>query len=319
MHTKVIISVLVLLNLCVNIMATSPTTAKKEKEVEKDPRIIGGQAISIQMAPWQVSVRLKVYEAEMYGYGHICGGSVISQRVVVTAAHCILNQNVNPMAYRSPNEFTLVMGSAYLYQIPPYTLQYDVLQIAVHLGFNLNTMQNDVAMFVINGYIPWSWPTVQAIPLNTVAEPNGTYCTVSGWGKTSLNTDIVSSILMEATVPIVGYATCDINYGNISTGMLCAGYMTTGGVDACQGDSGGPLVCNGYLAGIVSWGYSCAQPGYPGIYTNVSFYDNWIVTNNQSFNYSLYYNNGNAVKVTYGLSALLSLSVFLILAKYLQI
>lgn len=73
-------------------------------------------------------------------------------------------------------------------------------------------------------------------------------------------------------------------------GMICAGYMQAGGVDACQGDSGGPLVCNGTLAGIVSWGYRCAVPGYPGIYTNVSYYNNWIVTNNNSFNYNLYRN-----------------------------
>ncbi|XP_073833239.1 trypsin delta-like [Musca autumnalis] len=272
-------------NLCSIVVGTSNTHAKTE---EKDPRIIGGQAISIQQAPWQVSVRLKVYEAQMYGYGHICGGSVISQRVIVSAAHCVLNQNVSPMIFRSPDEFTLVMGSAYLYQRPPYTLQYDVQQIAVHLGFNLTTMDNDISLFMINGYIPWSWPTVQAIPLNTVAEPNGTMCTISGWGKTSINTDVVSGILMEAMVPIVGYATCDTNYGNISTGMICAGYMLNGGVDACQGDSGGPLVCGGYLTGVVSWGYSCAQPGYPGVYTNVSYYYNWIVTNNSSFNYNFY-------------------------------
>lgn len=92
------------------------------------------------------------------------------------------------MVYRSPSEFTLVMGSAYLYQVPPYTLQYDVLQIAIHLGFNLTTMNNDIAMFMINGYIPWSWPTVQAIPLNTMAEQSGVMCSVSGWGKTSVNT-----------------------------------------------------------------------------------------------------------------------------------
>ena len=55
---------------------------------EVDPRIVGGTAITIGMAPWQVSVRLIALEEIMYGSGHICGGSVISQRVVLTAAHC---------------------------------------------------------------------------------------------------------------------------------------------------------------------------------------------------------------------------------------
>lgn len=117
-------------------------------------------------------------------------------------------------------------------------------------------------------------------------------------------------------MPIVGYTTCDINYGNISTGMLCAGYMQTGGVDACQGDSGGPLVCGNYLAGIVSWGNSCALPGYPGIYTNVSYYNDWIVTNNQSFNYS-YYNGADVVGLK-KLSLILSISFWFIVAKLLQ-
>lgn len=123
---------------------------------------------------------------------------------------------------------------------------------------------------------------------------------------------------MEATVPIVGYATCDINYGNITTGMICAGYMQTGGVDACQGDSGGPLVCNGYLTGIVSWGYGCAQPGYPGVYTNVSYYYNWIVTNNSSFNYNYYYYN-NAQNINSNMLCLfLNTCLSLLLMKILK-
>ncbi|XP_065363671.1 serine protease 53-like [Calliphora vicina] len=254
---------------------------------ERDPRIVGGQAISIQEAPWQVSVRLIALEEQMYGSGHICGGSVISQRVVVTAAHCIANEQYTPIVYRTASEFTLVMGTAYLTTTTYYTLQYDVLQIIVNANFDINTLVNDVALFLINGYIQWNWPTVTSIPLNTVPVPSGTICTVSGWGSTGYS--YISDTLMEATVPIVGYDTCNTNYGNISAGMLCAGYMQTGGVDACQGDSGGPLVCNGVLVGIVSWGQGCAQPGYPGVYTNVSYYNNWIVTNNNSFNYSYYY------------------------------
>lgn len=117
---------------------------------------------------------------------------------------------------------------------------------------------------------------------------------------------------MGATVPIVGYATCNTNYNNITVYDICAGYMQTGGVDACQGDSGGPLVCNGSLAGIVSWGYSCAQPGYPGVYTNVSNYDNWIVTNNQSFNYSLYSNGGNGIYTSLFTTLIFSLVMWIL-------
>ena len=86
----------------------------------------------------------------------------------------------------------------------------------------------------------------------------------------------MSPLLMEATVPIVAYENCSQSYGQIPSSMICAGDMSKGGVDACQGDSGGPLTCNGLLAGVVSWGNKCGQPNYPGVYTNVSEYYDWI-------------------------------------------
>lgn len=67
-------------------------------------------------------------------------------------------------------------------------------------------------------------------------------------------------------------------FGLLRDGMLCIGNMS-GGVDSCQGDSGGPAICDNLLTGIVSFGYQCARPNRPGIYTNVEYYKDWITIN----------------------------------------
>lgn len=85
--------------------------------------------------------------------------------------------------------------------------------------------------------------------------------------------------LQRVTVPIIDRNLCKNTYegvGTITPRMICAGDITEGGKDSCQGDSGGPLTNNGILYGIVSWGYGCAKPRYPGVYTNVATVRSWI-------------------------------------------
>lgn len=90
--------------------------------------------------------------------------------------------------------------------------------------------------------------------------------------------NIYAMKLMIAKVPIIDRMACSLNYGKetILDGMLCAGYMN-GERDACSGDSGGPLVCNNQLVGITSFGLGCAIKGFPGIYTNVAYYYDWLL------------------------------------------
>lgn len=82
--------------------------------------------------------------------------------------------------------------------------------------------------------------------------------------------------LYGVEIPIVDRNECNQDYdGLIEPDMICAG-IPEGGKDSCQGDSGGPVVIDGKLVGIVSWGFGCAEPGYPGVYTNVAYFKNWI-------------------------------------------
>jgi secreted trypsin-like serine protease len=112
----------------------------------------------------------------------------------------------------------------------------------------------------------------------------GILATVTGWGTRSEGAPDYPDELYEVQVPIVDQSTCEFVYGSIGddiTGnMLCAG-LPQGGKDSCYGDSGGPLIVpdgsGGFkLAGIVSWGEGCAQPGFPGVYTRVANFVEWV-------------------------------------------
>ena len=91
-------------------------------------------------------------------------------------------------------------------------------------------------------------------------------------------------MLNQVQVSIFEDQKCQDSYGSdfVAREMLCAG-DPRGGKDSCRGDSGGPLVASDlgyrYLAGIVSWGISCALPDYPGVYTEVSYFSDWIKRN----------------------------------------
>lgn len=85
-------------------------------------------------------------------------------------------------------------------------------------------------------------------------------------------------MLLAAQVNIVSQLSCSRAYlriAKVTSGMICAS-ASDPPRDACQGDSGGPLVANGHLVGLVSWGEGCADTVYPGVYTRVSEYENWI-------------------------------------------
>ncbi|KAM7347485.1 trypsin eta-like [Cochliomyia hominivorax] len=271
----------------------------------KEGKIVGGSAISIYEARYQISLRVKSREKSRgFGRGHICGGSVIGQRLLLTAAHCVQNYVAS--------DFTVVMGNANQLKKDPLQLQYNVQQIIKHKDYNSTIFTNDIALLFINGYIPWDWPTVKAIPLNRNSTPVGSLCKISGWGD--MGNGQLSVNLRGASVPIISYAQCQASYGYIPHTMICAGYISLGDIDACQGDSGGPFVCNNLLTGVVSWGEGCALAYRPGVYTNVSAYYDWIVKENSTLNYTLYTNNSKSLVLIYNnLNIVLVLSLLYLL------
>jgi len=154
---------------------------------------------------------------------------------------------------------------------------YIVSQIINHEDYNDDTYANDISLLKLAGEAVFT-TYIQPVCLPTQASqvPVGTTCWITGWGETQA---AVTSIMQEATVPIIDNTDCQSWSGlSIEDNMVCAGYKE-GGVDSCQGDSGGPLVCESgssfILQGVTSHGIGCAEPDRPGVYTRMSEFVTW--------------------------------------------
>uniref|UniRef100_A0A673GR79 trypsin n=1 Tax=Sinocyclocheilus rhinocerous TaxID=307959 RepID=A0A673GR79_9TELE len=224
--------------------------------LDEDDKIVGGFECTKNGVPYQVSLNS--------GY-HFCGGSLITNNWVVSAAHC----------YKSSIQVRL---GEHNIDVSEGTEQFISSQkIIRHPSYNSNTLDNDIMLIKLastaslNGY-------VQTVSLPSSCASAGSECLISGWGNMSATGSNYPSRLMCLWAPILSDTTCRNAYpGQITSNMFCAGFME-GGKDSCQGDSGGPVVCSNRLQGIVSWGYGCAQRNQPGVYTKVCNYVSWINT-----------------------------------------
>ena len=223
-------------------------------------RIVGGEKTDIKQHPWQVALQFKG--------NFFCGGSIIAQRWVLTAAHCF-QFSARGADWRAKAGATNHRTAGTWVEIE---------RVIVHEKYDAKTQENDIALIKLKASAAG-----RVIPLaKTAAAINaGQPLEVTGWGATKEGGD-ASTDLLKASVPYVDTAKCNeaASYdGRIGSGMMCAG-QREGGVDSCQGDSGGPLVWRTQdgpvLVGVVSWGEGCARKLKYGIYTRVSSYRDWI-------------------------------------------
>ncbi|XP_006194603.1 coagulation factor IX [Camelus dromedarius] len=229
-------------------------------------RIVGGKDAKPGQFPWQVLLKRKTTA--------FCGGSIINEKWVVTAAHCI-----------EPGvKITVVAGEHNAEETEPTEQTRNVVRAIPHHSYNasVNKYNHDIALLeldeplTLNSYVT---PICIADKeyTNTFLKFGSGY--VSGWGKV-FSRGRSASILQYLSVPLVDRATClRSTKFTIYSNMFCAGYHE-GGRDSCQGDSGGPHITEvegtSFLTGIISWGEECAVKGKYGIYTKVSKYVNWI-------------------------------------------
>ena len=228
------------------------------------PKIIGGVNAEWNDHKWQVALLVSWIADPVRA--QFCGGSLIRQDWVVTAAHCVdgntLREDVN-----------IFSGTA---NLGGNGQRLNVDSIFVHENYDPNTLDYDIALLKLRGR-----STGESIALVTLQEEQkivieGEAATISGWGVTESGQG--SPQLKELSVPLVGMKRCNgpaAYDGAITERMICAG-IDQGGRDSCQGDSGGPNTKDDRLIGVVSWGHGCAEAFKYGVYSRVAVLQEWL-------------------------------------------
>ncbi|XP_028658452.1 granzyme A-like isoform X3 [Erpetoichthys calabaricus] len=218
--------------------------------------IIGGREVAPHSRPYMVYLSAD------------CGGALIKENWVLTAAHCHRNGFVQAILGAHS-----INGNEKEQQI------IEVEEQVVHKHYDNSNYANDIMLVklskkaTINQY-------VQMLPLPTseVDPPAGTTCSIAGWGRTEYHGKPADA-LQEVTVKVISRQECnrrDSYNGKVTPSMMCAGERN-GRKDVCTGDSGGPLICNEIYTGIVSFGVECGKKNFPGVYTRLTDdYLHWI-------------------------------------------
>uniref|UniRef100_A0A1V1G586 CLIP domain-containing serine protease n=2 Tax=Reticulitermes speratus TaxID=60591 RepID=A0A1V1G586_9NEOP len=266
-------------------------------------KIFNGKKTALFQYPWMALIGYNRVTSVSNTRVFRCGGSVINEKYVLTAAHCIKDlpsslklASVRLGEHDLDTDIDCMDEDGEEVCADPY-VEFDVEDSFPHPAYSLTHLQNDVGLIRIKGTANFRSDSIKPICLPLGADQtrnlDGQNVIVSGWGTTEKG--VSSSVLLEVELPVMRQDQCAEVYSRSSASYrrpirITSSQMCAGGVnaqDSCDGDSGGPLIFKGEVNlrpryvqyGIVSFGpRSCGVRGFPGVYTKVAFYVDWILS-----------------------------------------
>ncbi|XP_023944622.1 trypsin-3 [Bicyclus anynana] len=215
-----------------------------------DERIVGGEEANIEDYPHQVSF--------IVNNSYFCGGFIVSERYILTAAHCAQNVDPSTVVLRAGSSFRK-NGTV----IP-------IIEIVPHPEYDDPPFDKDVAYIKTAEPIQFS-ETMQPVAIAPRNRPVSGQINVSGWGRLQQGASSIPNRLMAVSLPVVNYWQCFLVYPTTLTrNQLCAGNFYFGGKGTCQGDSGGTAVQDNLAVGIVSYGRGCGSAFAPSVFANIA-------------------------------------------------
>jgi secreted trypsin-like serine protease len=229
-----------------------------------DGKIVGGDEATPNSWPHQVGLFID--------NAYFCGGSIIDEEWILTAAHCV----------DGARTVDVVMGAHNIRDGSEATqVTMTSTDLKAHEQYSPSTIMNDIGIIKLPSSISIT-SAIKTVPLTNQKTTTlvGEMVTLTGWGKDSDSAGGISSVLREVTVPIQAYSKCSGVYGNLWNEDYLVCVDTAGGKGSCNGDSGGPMNKDGMTWGVTSFGSSLGcEEGYPSGYTSVSYFWDWIKDN----------------------------------------
>ncbi|KAL7731986.1 hypothetical protein ACLKA6_015750 [Drosophila palustris] len=259
-----------------NIPRRLPTVDKEGcGRIPPTPYVVGGKVAKKGLYSW---IALLFYGRDD-SLKYRCAGSLITARHVITAAHCIRED----LSFVRLGEHDVRTDSEARHEDIP------IVKSVVYPQYDPRSKRGDIAILYLERNVDMFEPICMPDSPSLRSKSHvGRSCFVAGWGSTREGGAPVT-VLQDVMVSVLDNEICRQSYSKLhrnftenqfDEAVICAGVLE-GGKDSCQGDSGGPLMIsegygNKYLIGIVSYGYGCAKPGVPGVYTSTQYFMDWI-------------------------------------------